>query len=139
MRYKDQMNETPIDVTDLNLTAETVETLLSRFHTTYDGLYHYSQPGQPCEIINARVTVVGKSRPVSFKPTRGTQTSPHSTGDPTDHPAEVGQRRALPVYPAEHLGGGHVIDGPAIVEEPDTSIVVFPGWRLEVAEHPAYF
>ena len=49
-----------------------------------------------------------------------------------------GETVDAPVYPACRLGAGHVIDGPGIVEEPDTAIVVFPGWRLEVTSHPAY-
>jgi len=30
---------------------------------------------------------------------------------------------------------GNVIDGPAIVEEPDASMLVHPGWRAVVDEH----
>jgi N-methylhydantoinase A len=51
---------------------------------------------------------------------------------------ESGQTVVAPVYRAEHLGLGHVVAGPAIIEEPDTAVVVFPGWRLELTPHPAY-
>ena len=36
------------------------------------------------------------------------------------------------VYRAEHLGPGAVLPGPAIVERPDTTIVVGLGQRAEV-------
>jgi N-methylhydantoinase A len=40
--------------------------------------------------------------------------------------------RDTKVYRAEALGPGAVIAGPAIVERPDTTVVVGPGQRLEV-------
>ena len=37
-----------------------------------------------------------------------------------------------PVYRRSSLAAGHVFDGPAIVEERETTAVIRPGWRAEV-------
>ena len=139
MRYKDQTYETPVDVTDLALSAESIPALLSRFHQVYFDLYKYAQEGQACEVINARVTVLAKTPAVAFQPTdkASTLTAEATASRPMLFPGSDGAVDS-PVYRADRLAAGHVIDGPAVVEEPDTAIVVLPGWRLEVTAHPAY-
>ena len=43
-----------------------------------------------------------------------------------------GGRLATQVYARDGLRPGHVIRGPAMVDGPDTSYAVAPGWRLAV-------
>ena len=140
MRYKDQTYETPVDVTDLDLDEESMPALLVRFHEVYFDLYRYSQRGQSCEVINARVTVIAKTPAVSLKPTEpaGAPLSAIGAGSRLMRLPDSGEAVAVPVHASSSLGAGHAISGPAIVEEPDTTIVVFPGWRLEVTSNPAY-
>jgi N-methylhydantoinase A len=40
---------------------------------------------------------------------------------------------SVPVYDRSTLGAGDAFEGPAIVEERETTVVVRPGWRVEVA------
>ena len=140
MRYKDQTHETPVDVTDLGLDEETMPALLARFHEVYFDLYRYTQRGQACEIINARVTVIAKAPPVALQPVAasGVPLSAVIVGSRRIRLPDTGEAVRVPVYASSSLGAGHALSGPAIVEEPDTTIVVFPGWRLEVTPHPAY-
>ena len=140
MRYKDQTYETPVDVTDLDLNEEAMPSLLDRFHEVYFDLYHYSQRGQACEIINARVTVVANSPELALMPTEpcSVALSAITAGSRQMCQPDTGEALEVPVYPSSSLGAGHTLSGPAIVEEPDTTIVVFPGWRLEVTPNPAY-
>jgi N-methylhydantoinase A/acetophenone carboxylase len=57
--------------------------------------------------------------------------------------AQVGSRRAYwelgavetPVYRLELLERGNAIDGPAIIEAEDTTIVIEPGWRFTLDEY----
>ena len=42
------------------------------------------------------------------------------------------KRRATPVYDGDALVAGNRIAGPAIVETPDTTVVVHPGTKLAV-------
>jgi N-methylhydantoinase A len=40
-----------------------------------------------------------------------------------------------PVLEGEHLSAGVSVRGPAIVELPTTTVVVYPEWVLDVNEH----
>ena len=41
--------------------------------------------------------------------------------------------RDVNVYKRATLGAGDAFDGPAIVEERETTVVIRPGWHVEVA------
>ncbi|MBM3485212.1 MAG: hydantoinase/oxoprolinase family protein [Alphaproteobacteria bacterium] len=45
---------------------------------------------------------------------------------------ERGRVTDTPIYDRDRLSPGHVVEGPALVEGPDTAYAVAPGWRLEV-------
>lgn len=40
-----------------------------------------------------------------------------------------------PVYDLESLQPGNHLEGPAVVEAPDTTVLVDPGWELEIDQH----
>ena len=45
----------------------------------------------------------------------------------------------VPVYDGRHIKVGQSITGPAIIEEPTTTIVVFPDWKIELKPASYYF
>ena len=140
MRYKDQLNELRVDVTCLSLTEANRAEVASRFHRAFLQAHHYSQPGQVCEVINARVTAVGETPPVSLRPVEESA-APPLEARLYERPmlfTEASDLRPAPVYRGPGLLAGQVVHGPAVVEEPYTTIVVFPGWRLDVARQPVY-
>jgi len=49
--------------------------------------------------------------------------------------AEAGGVQLTVVLDRGKLLRGNVIDGPAIIEEPDASTLVHPGWTATVDEH----
>jgi N-methylhydantoinase A len=48
------------------------------------------------------------------------------------------ERRATPIYDGARLGAGDGIEGPAVIEEETTTIVVEPGWSATLHETGAY-
>lgn len=68
-------------------------------------------------------------------------------GDPDPSSAQTGTREALfdaeagrvdaPIFEMSLLRAGHRIEGPALVESDDTTVVVGPAWTLEVDGHGA--
>jgi N-methylhydantoinase A len=42
---------------------------------------------------------------------------------------------AVAVYDRVTLAAGQVLEGPALIEERDTTIVLRPGWRAEMKSH----
>jgi N-methylhydantoinase A len=43
-----------------------------------------------------------------------------------------------PVYDGALLGAGDVLDGPAVIQEVTTTLVIEPGWRAELHETGVY-
>ena len=43
-----------------------------------------------------------------------------------------------PVYDGDRLGAGHALEGPALIEEPTTNIVIPQGWKAELHESGTY-
>jgi N-methylhydantoinase A len=132
MRYKDQVWEVTIDITSIDLRAETAGLVVEeRFHQRHEELYDFSQPGYPCELISLTVTAIGRSSNVTFRS--------RETASGSEAPVPEGSRAArfersaapveTPVFPGRDFLPGHSVHGPAIIEEPNTTIAVPPGWR----------
>jgi N-methylhydantoinase A len=65
--------------------------------------------------------------------------SPVSSALRTRRPAFFdGRFVETPVFDGEGIGHGHRVEGPAIVEERFTTIVVYPGWTAELDRHGNY-
>jgi N-methylhydantoinase A len=50
-----------------------------------------------------------------------------------------GQMQAVPVYDGAGIAIGGEIEGPAVIEEETTTILVPPGWRLRLDGSQAWF
>ncbi len=132
MRYHGQAYEVNVPVSaagagdGMNLGA-----LVARFHAEHRRSYGQADEREPVELVNFRVTglgVVTKARPRARPP-----------GGPLEAPAPKGEREAYfgqgagwlrcPVFERRALGAGGEIAGPALVEEPGATVVLYPGHR----------
>lgn len=141
IRYIGQFNEVSID---LSLTEsdrfceENIKYLNELFHTTHDALYGYSMPNAELELINIRLQAIGKTEKPAFK------SSPRNPSD-ASHALKnnrqvffYGEFMSTPVYDGLLLKHGNIVFGPAIVEEPTTTIVVPPDFDLTCDSHNNY-
>lgn len=125
----------------------TLAELDRRFHERHAALYGHADPGAPTRVIDLRVQVVG----VTPKPTVGriaqaASPQPRAGGAPAaESPASTaagaaGTRRIFEqgcfqtacVYERSELGEGASIEGPAIVEQYDTTTYIPAGFRVTV-------
>ncbi|HUF80858.1 MAG TPA: hydantoinase/oxoprolinase family protein, partial [Burkholderiales bacterium] len=112
--------------------AEAVDaaSVARRFHDTYDRLYHNAERSAPIDLINLRVRIVGRTR----------TPLPRELARAEGPPAERARRNiwyggawhAAPVFEREGLRAGHIVSGPAIIEQFDTTTVVAPGFEAAV-------
>ncbi|MBJ7601591.1 MAG: hydantoinase/oxoprolinase family protein [Candidatus Dormibacteraeota bacterium] len=103
------------------------------FEELYARRYGMANPGQPIEITTWRLTAVGARQPVEL-PRFG-----------TGPPAQPARRQAwfpeakgftdTPVYEREKLVHGQRLEGPAIVEERESTTVLPPGVTAEVDQY----
>ena len=127
LRYKDQVWECTVDVSDLDLRSGGRDEVEARFHARHLALYDYSQPGYPCELISATVTALGLTPPLA--PARR---APAVDGASTRR--RVRFERGAEAVEATVVGGGRSVASPAVIEEPNTTIAVPPGWSATFDE-----
>ena len=129
MRYVGQSFEV-----DVPLDIEWIErgdwqAVADAFHATHQRVYSHTQLGSPVELVDLRLRIVGST-------TKPPLPSPASV--PAGTPAPVASTRRvlasssgpkdIPVYRRAALAGGHVMNGPALVDQDDTTVYLPPGW-----------
>ena len=134
MHYAGQSHELAIDFPAGEATAGTLASLRERFHTEHDRSYGHGYPDEPTELVNFRLSALGSIRKPRLREI-GAQSGP--VGE-----ARKGMRQVYfdtaggfvptPVYDRGRLAAGHRFDGPAIVEEMDSTTLVLPDYAVEV-------
>jgi N-methylhydantoinase A len=117
------------------LTEITAAEIARLFHETYERVYKNSDPSAPVELINLRVRIIGQSPRLALR-----QLPPAATGSapqPTDHRRiwYGGIFHEAAVYDRLALQAGHVVTGPAIIEQYDTTTLVAPGFIAGTDAH----
>jgi N-methylhydantoinase A len=106
---------------------------IRRYEREYQRVYGVSIPGIPVEVVTWRIAAYASAP--AFHPV--TVTAAGDTVRPKRHREalfERGERpHEVPVFERRDLPVGTVVEGPAIIEERDTTTVLRPGWRAEVA------
>jgi N-methylhydantoinase A len=133
MRFRQQVHEIEIDVPSKVLEGADIDALVNDFETTYERIYGKGtalrMSGVEFTVLRTEaISPVAKPTPAPL-PKTGATVAPTSTRRVYFYLLGF---RDTKVYRAEALGPGTSIAGPAIVERPDTTIVVGPGQRLEV-------
>jgi N-methylhydantoinase A len=124
LRYVGQNFELAVPLADTPFTRCSIEELGRAFQRLHEQSYGYAFDAEPIEIVNLKLTAIGRlSRPAKIE---FPQCAP---GSPTSHrDVTFGTVGALntPVFRRDDLAPGQVITGPAIIEQTDTTTVVFP-------------
>jgi N-methylhydantoinase A len=113
----------------------TVAEITRLFHETYERVYKNSDPSAPVELINLRVRIIGQSPRLTLRQL------PLAAGGSAPQP--IGHRRIwyggafheAAVYDRLALQAGHVVTGPAIIEQYDTTTLVAPGFVASTDAH----
>ena len=139
MRYVGQSYELEVDVPDTT-DASTPDELARRFHDAHERVYAHAQRGNAVETVNLRVVHSFRPAPPSPAGDRAGRADGNEARETrrtvfAEHPDGVDAA----VFDRSDLAPGTVIDGPAIVEQPDTTIVVYPGHRCTVGDDGLLF
>jgi N-methylhydantoinase A len=133
LRYEAQFNEIeiPMPLSDDDTFAMTaLPSLLEAFNQKHDAIYGYSMPTSPIELISLRVSAEG-----TIEKPRLDESAP--LGEDASK-AQKGWREIyfeeeplrVPIYDGRMMGYGNKLAGPAIIEEPTTTIFVTPDHNL---------
>jgi N-methylhydantoinase A len=134
MRYKGQAFELTVPARSLQLDEAALSALIADFHDLHRQRFSYSNPGSAVEIVSLRVSAIGrlpkpKARPLDMQ----VEGSP-----PGKRRVWLGGCwREIAVWSRDQLSLGGTIEGPAVIEEAYTTVLLAEGWtcRREKSGH----
>ncbi|MEO8969387.1 MAG: hydantoinase/oxoprolinase family protein [Solirubrobacteraceae bacterium] len=105
------------------------EVALEQFHALHEREYG-QRYRDPIEIVNARVTVIGRRAMLRELPVAGGDHGDAILGESVGHFGVDGTLQSVNTrrYDRSRLSLGEPIPGPAVIFHPDTTTVVPPGW-----------
>ncbi|MEI4472912.1 hydantoinase/oxoprolinase family protein [Frigidibacter sp. MR17.24] len=98
------------------------------FHREHERIYGFRDTAAPVEIGTIRLAMIGAGQPLAPDSATG-EGAPVRTRRPMFH---RGAWCDAAVYDRARLGAGAVLPGPAVVEQPETTTVILPGWAASV-------
>jgi len=129
LRYRRQAYELTLPIADGPITCGTLDRLAADFHAKHEQTYGHANREEPVQLVNLRLTAVGRLPMVSFA-----QTSDRDrVGDESRDIwfVETGFVRT-PVLWRGGLVPGVALDGPLVIEAVDSTVVLPPGWHATV-------
>ena len=137
MRYRGQGHEVTVPVSGQAFGADTLRETICGFHRLHERLYTHAAHDEPTEIVNLRVLGVGEiAKPRMAEAKRapaGRDRSP-----PPEHASREllfegeARFRRCAVFRRADLRRGMRLPGPSVVEQDDTTTIVYPGQEAAV-------
>jgi len=134
-RYYGQGYELLVPVDPMGMRS--IEEVERAFHDMHRRVYGYAMEDFEVEIVNVRVEAIGVVSRITLRKMEKFKEDPSS--------AHVGCREVYfesvdsfvvsNIYRREKLVWGNIIEGPAIIESYDSTIVIEPGWIGRVDEY----
>jgi N-methylhydantoinase A len=129
-----QGHEVEVEVPGGDLGTGSLHDLTSRFEAAYRALYSRTPMGVPIEALNWRLVLSGPTPEISMSAPGGedrTAAEPIKGTRPAYFP-ETGGYIQTPVYDRYRLRPGMAFEGPAIIEERESTTVIGPRARIQV-------
>jgi N-methylhydantoinase A len=139
MRYKGQFHEVELPITEAELTDESIENIVADFHQKHEELYAYRDIVET-EMINLRLAAYGKVVTPSRKAIveKSADAAKYVKGKRDVYFEKKFGFVPTTIYDGDNMVAGNIVEGPAIVEQKTTTVVVPPMARLEVTEYGDY-
>ena len=144
MRYFGQLRDIMIFLPESEsgepFTDQTLKDLIREFHAKHQAIYGWSDPTMAVAISTLKLRAIGVRRPVELikQPLSSQDASAAMKRKRQVYFQELGGFIETPCYDASQMKHGNRIEGPAIVEDPTTTIVVPKGAELKVDAYLNY-
>ena len=139
MRYLGQIHECTVNIETFDIDNKTIEKVKDAFHKRHEELYTYSELQSPVELVNIESTLYGRiDRPDPSEIESDTLLKEAIKSSRNLIFSNSGESIKTPVYDGNFLSDGHQINGPAVVEEDTTTLVIEPGWLLKLHKSGTY-
>ncbi|MHB1006057.1 MAG: hydantoinase/oxoprolinase family protein [Chloroflexota bacterium] len=135
MRYARQNYEIQVPVPPEAFENGDTAALIESFHREYAKLYGYYLSDEPFEIVSLRTSVIGRLPKASLVPETSAESSVEAARKGSRTCSFKSGEVECPVYEREQLPLGASLPSPALIEEVDSTIVIYPGQEATVDEH----
>jgi N-methylhydantoinase A len=134
MRHIGQGHQILVTLPEGDLRTMAVPELRQRFFETYERIYGHVHDHLDVEITTCRMNASGPAPTIELKRSLVTGADPSEAvkGTRLAYFAEVGGYVETPRYDRSLLSAGSVFEGPAIVEDIDSTAVIGPRTRVEI-------
>ncbi|MEW6049007.1 MAG: hydantoinase/oxoprolinase family protein [Bacillota bacterium] len=134
MRYAGQEHTVKVPVPGGVIDRQMLEEIKEGFHALHKQAYTF-RLDSPVEFVNFHLTALGAvTKPEIPKVQGGDSLEDARKGERSVDFGELGLRAAA-IYERDRLPLGEPVTGPAVVEEPSSVTVVFPGQALSMDEY----
>lgn len=132
LRYLGQFHEIEVPLEGYPVTAAVLSQAAALFHQRHNEIYGFSDQARALEFLACRTTVTAL---------RAEFSTPAIPAGSEDTSKAIKRRRRCffdgefvetPCFAAERLAGGNVINGPAVVEEATTTVLVPRSYRCRI-------
>jgi N-methylhydantoinase A len=132
LRYARQAYELNVAADGAKVTESIILALTRDFHSKHQLTYGHHNPGEPVQLVTLRLTAIGKLPPLEL--------IQRSTDDGN---CLKGNRKAwfratghvdCEVHDRSRIKHENIVDGPAVIESFDSTIVVPPGWSARMTK-----
>lgn len=137
MRYAGQNYEISIELAAGAITPATLSGLERDFLAAHDQLYGFVAKDEPVQIVTFRLVASGLVRKAELHkmPLKGPASSAAIVGSRDVWMVETGRFTPTKLYDRARLRAGNVVQGPAIINQMDTTTVVPPGMTARVDQY----
>ena len=133
-RYYGQGNEITIWLGEGETFPADLDTVRSEFAKQYEAVYGMTIPDVSVEVVTWRISAVARAPYVALS-VQADATTPQQKGERPVRFSRHEEPLVTPVFDRATLGVGARIQGPALIEERETTAVLRPGWVATVNEH----
>ena len=137
MRYPLQNYEINVALPAGAINASWLKRACGAFHAAHQRLYIYCDRSEQVQLVNLRVAAMGQREHVKPRLIERGSSSPKAA-QKNERKAwfqESGLVRNCPIYERERLLARNVVNGPAVIEQADSTIVVPPSFNALVDPH----
>ncbi|UCG70926.1 MAG: hydantoinase/oxoprolinase family protein [Thermoplasmata archaeon] len=142
MRYGKQYHEVNVVITKKEVYNVDLESIARKFHPEHNRLYGYSleEEGTPIELINMRLTLIGKTDKPKFmeEQNQGEDAKRAIKGRRNVYLPNKKDFQELDVYDGFTLKCGNRIEGPAIIEQVNTTTFLSPEYNVICDKYGSY-
>ena len=136
LRYAHQGSEVTVELAGGAVEPAWLDAMIQHFHREHHRIFGFSLD-QPVEIVTLRVTAWGQLDSARMAPLSRELNLP-AEALPGQRPVffeDIGGFVSCDIYDRARLAPGSTIDGPAILESSDSTVVVDPGWQARIDDY----